>query len=329
MIDADAVRQYCHIVFADPVPGSFVALRGLPEKRGGGSPHLLWIDADDPRLPELVIDFVETCSRRGIAAYCIPGFVSGRGRAGAADVVGMSTVVIDLDHGEVRRNIDAAASTLGNPSLVVRSGGRLEDGSPKLHAYWSIRGARTVAQMVELRGRLARTFDGDGSFDGRPQQPIRVAGSIHRKEIATPVSLAYANDSNWLHISQLENKLPRPPDVGHNRAPANDSNGLGFTRKVSLDDLAARNVGHGDPEISRFEALTRMIGTLLANLHDPDDPAEVEREFEHLAAWARKRVENVERDYNLRQHWRRLLSREKAKRIWKARQPRRATARRR
>ena len=100
-------------------------------------------------------------------------------------------------------------------------------------------------------------------------------------------------------------------------------NALGFARKVSLDALPMMSVGHGNAEISRFEALTRMAGSTISSIHDVSNAEQVEREFGYFKAWAVTHIENVERDYNLRQHFYRLVSRERAKREWRARQPRR------
>ena len=177
--------------------------------------------------------------------------------------------------------------------------------------------------MVALRTAIAACFGGDMSF-ARPMQIIRIAGSVHRKGEPRAVSVAYINKHNTINLAQAEVRLRAiapPPREG--AAPVAD-NALGFARKVSLDALPMMSVGHGNADISRFEALTRMAGTYIADIYDISNAEQVEREFINYAAWCRTKIENVERDYNLRQHWYRLVSREKSKRAWRASQPRAA-----
>ena len=326
MINEEDVRQYVSVVFANPPPGSWVALRGLAEAGKKGQPHLEWHRADDPLLAERVFHFVRRCDRWGFAAYCLPGFVHHHGGASNADVVGFSTVCVDFDVGDISANIDRATKVLGQPTMVVRSGGTTSDGARKFHVYWTVTGeGRTVERMVALRAAIAAAFGGDASF-ARPMQIIRIAGSVHRKGEPTPVSIAYYDPANTINLAQSEVRMRAiapPPREGVPNGVMTD-NALGFARQVSLDELPMMSIGHGNTSISRFEALTRYAGSLIAQVYDIDNAEQVEREFINYAAWCRSKIENVERDYNLRQHWYRLVNRERAKRAWKRQQPRAA-----
>jgi hypothetical protein len=339
MINEEDVRQYVSVVFADPPPGSFIALRGLAEAGKTGRPLLRWVDPKGQRVPspslvipirqivvEAVQDFVERCDEQGLAAYCLPGFVSRYGGASNEDVVGFNTVCVDFDTGIIPINISKAAEVLGKPTLIVNSGGKTSEGHAKRHVYWTVTGeGRTVARMVALRAAIASAFGGDASF-ARPMQIIRIAGSVHRKGEPTPVSIAYFAPENTINLAQSEVRMRAiapPPREGVPNGVMTD-NALGFARQVSLDELPMMTIGHGNTSITRFEALTRYAGSLIAQVYDIDNAEQVEREFINYAAWCRSKIENVERDYNLRQHWYRLVNREKAKRAWKRQQPRAA-----
>ena len=325
MISREDVKTYCEVVFADPAPGEFIALRGLPEAGQPGRPLLGWIDPTRQRVVLAVQDFVGQCNHGGLAAYALPGFVSRNGGASNEDVCGFSTVCADFDSGDIDAKIQRAVEVLGNPTMIVNSGGTTATGQSKRHVYWTVtgEGRYTVERMVALRAAIAACFGGDMSF-ARPMQIIRIAGSVHRKGDPKPVSVAYADPAATINLAQSEVRMRAiapPPREG--AAPVAD-NALGFARKVSLDALPMMSVGHGNADISRFEALTRMAGTYIADIYDISNAEQVEREFINYAAWCRTKIENVERDYNLRQHWYRLVSREKSKRAWRASQPRAA-----
>ena len=326
MINASEIHQYVSVVFADPRPGDWVALRGLPEAGRQAKPYLEWHRADNSHLPTLVCEFVFRCDRGGLAAYCLPGFVSRYRGASNEDVVGFNTVCVDFDTGIIPINISKAAEVLGRPTLIVNSGGTTPEGHAKRHVYWTVTGeGRTVERMVALRAAIAAAFEGDASF-ARPMQIIRIAGSVHRKGEPTPVSIAYYDPANTINLAQSEVRMRAiapPPREGVPNGVMTD-NTLGFARKVSLDDLPMMSVGHGNTSISRFEALTRYAGSLISQVYDIDNAEQVEREFLNYAAWCRSKIENVERDYSLRTHWYRLVSREKAKRAWKSQQPKAA-----
>lgn len=335
MIDPSAVETYCRVVFRDPPPGSYIALRGLPEKRGDQTPDLRWIDPSSRHWIEGVVDFVRACDDSKLASYCVPGFVSSYGRAGHADVTSLPTLVIDFDSGDVAAKVMRATAALGTPSMAVWSGGRIDAtaehplGQRKTHVYWRL-DDHDPALVCVLRGLAAYSFGGDASFGpGRAHQPVRIAGSVHRKEEPTLVEVAYTSES-LLNVSDKIDFLKTQTSgqgVGQmNGGPVIEGpapNSLGLLRQVSLDELINRKVGHGETEINRFEALTRMAGMMISNIHDITDQESCAREFGYYRAWCQTHIVAVERDYNLALHWRRLLRRES----WKRQQPRRPRAR--
>jgi hypothetical protein len=184
--------------------------------------------------------------------------------------------------------------------------------------------------VAALWGLAARRFGGDPNFGpGRAHQPIRIAGSLHRKAEPVLVEIAYSSET-VLEVSEAERRLAPSVDVfreegdlGIHGDDSETPNLLGLSRQVSLDELITRKIGPGETEVSRFEALTRIAGMYLAQLHDANDNAACEREYGYFEQWCRTHLLHVDRDYNLRLHWARLLQSER----WKRNQPRQPRAR--
>jgi hypothetical protein len=296
-------------------PGAFIALRGFAEKgQPDQRPMLRWIEADDDHRVMKIARFIIDCRDRQMACYCVPGLVSGYGRAGAADVVTMTTLLIDIDHGDIDSIVRRLANDVGRPTMVAESGGITPDGHKKRYVFWRLERDASVDQVCELNERLARGFGGDPAFGrGRAHQPLRIPGSIHWKAGPVASAITFFDGTATLDPFVANVRLP-PLD-----AAARESSGtLGFARKVSMDDLPMMEFKHGGTDITRFEAMTRMIGTLVSSINDLDNREEVEREFGYFRTWAVRKIENVERDYDLRQHWYRLLARERNKRSGRA-----------
>lgn len=324
------IATYADTVFADAPPGTAIALRGLPENNGSTRPYLIWLDAcvNASVRNRAILSFVQYCTLNNLAAFCVPGFVVGN-RAGNADVQSIRCLVLDIDSGDIAAKAERATQVLGTPSLAVWSGGEI-NGQRKTHLYWRLSGDISRDFVTRLWGMAAQAFGGDSSFSfGRAHQPIRIAGSLHRKAAPTLVSIAYGSAA-WLDSGDVLRRLEgialnQTADLGlQSGGTGDDSNMLGLARQVSMDELPARFIGHGESDITRFEALTRMAGMVLANIGDVGLPLECEREYQHFREWCVSHIENVERDYDLRGHWNRLLARER----WKRQQPRRPRARR-
>ena len=129
-------------VFLDVVFGycdGWVPLRGFIDKGQGidGRPHNSWIEAD-ANLLEKAIAFAGWAAREGAAFYVVPGTVAESGKAKSADVRQMQTVLVDLDAGDIAAKLDHLVRHLGEPTLIVESGGRTQDGLDKLHVWWRL-----------------------------------------------------------------------------------------------------------------------------------------------------------------------------------------------
>ncbi|MBZ0325479.1 MAG: hypothetical protein K8F57_04710, partial [Alphaproteobacteria bacterium] len=130
--DAEQIAVFLDVVFG--YCEGWVPLRGFVDKGQGidGRPHNAWIEIDD-NLLEKAVAFAGWAAREGAAFYVVPGTVAETGKAKAADVRQMQTVLVDLDAGDIAAKLDHLIRHLGEPTLLVESGGRTSDGLDKLH----------------------------------------------------------------------------------------------------------------------------------------------------------------------------------------------------
>jgi len=171
----DAVFGYCE---------GLIPVRGFVDKGQGfdGKPHNIWIEADDT-APEKLATFANWAAREGAAVYVIPGTVTEPGQAKSADVLQMQAIIVDLDAGDIPAKLEHLTRHLGQPTLIIESGGRTPDGATKLHVWWRLTEpaeGEDLALLCALRGEIAIKVGGDTHFRSA-HQPIRVAGSVYHK----------------------------------------------------------------------------------------------------------------------------------------------------
>ena len=115
-----------------------VPVRALAEKGGGDQmPHTPFMDCDAALADKLVIQ-AGWAADNGMALFVVPGTVAASGEARAEHIVQTQVVLVDLDHGDISAKHGHLARHLGEPSLVVASGGVTPEGQRKLHLYWRL-----------------------------------------------------------------------------------------------------------------------------------------------------------------------------------------------
>jgi hypothetical protein len=172
----DVVFSYCEGLI--PVRGFVDKGQDLDDRPNNN----IWVEADKHAIDKLVT-FVNWAWREGSAVYVVPGTVAATGQAKADEVIQMQTVVVDLDDGDIAAKCEHLVDHLGPPTLVVESGGRTQEGQPKLHVWWKLTEPATegdIQTVCRLRGDIARKIGGDWHFRSA-HQPIRVAGSVYHK----------------------------------------------------------------------------------------------------------------------------------------------------
>ncbi len=257
-------------VFLDVVFGycdGWVPLRGFVDKGQGidGRPHNAWIEIDDSLL-EKAVSFAGWAAREGAAFYVVPGTVAEIGKAKAADVLQMQTVLVDLDAGDIAAKLDHLIRHLGRPTLIVESGGRTSEGATKLHIWWKLtepaEGA-DLARLCQLRGEIALKVGGDTHFRSA-HQPIRVPGTVYHKGGLTrlvQIREATALEVDLAEMAERVADMPPMPGVGMATAEPRD--------KPAIGDVLVTPVHEGGTdEWSRFEGASAAIGYFLRLVHE-------------------------------------------------------------
>lgn len=258
-------------VFLDVVFGyceGWAPLRGFVDKGQGiaGRPHNVWVEVDGGLL-EKAISFAGWAAREGAAFYVVPGTVAEAGKAKAADVRQMQTVLVDLDAGDIPAKLDHLILHLGEPTLIVESGGRTPDGIDKLHVWWRLSEpaeAEDIALLCRLRGDIAVKVGGDTHFRSA-HQPIRLAGSVYHKGGFTRlVTIRRHSRQAEVHLrefAELVDAMPPLAGVGCEPGPA--------TEKPSIKDILTTPVREGgEDDWTRFQGASAAIGHYVRMAHE-------------------------------------------------------------
>jgi hypothetical protein len=188
LINVDAAAAFFNALFGqyelpDGATGAF-AVRGVGEKdtpAEGALRSSEWLLGD---LKENLREKLLRWASNNGGAFVVPAFVRAvedKPNIHEEDVVAFTSILVDIDKGDPVAALKHVVPFMGVPSIVVESGGRTEQGKPKLHAYWLFSEPATDVQEIAVaRELLAMKLGGDPSF-GRVPQIIRIPGSVHLK----------------------------------------------------------------------------------------------------------------------------------------------------
>lgn len=292
----DALLTFMHVVFG--YLDGFIPMRSFVEKGNKNSkpPSNTWVKADDEMI-EAALSFANLANQGQSAFYVIPGVVANSGEASSAHVKQMQVLLIDIDDGDTKDKLLKLSAVLGEPTLVVESGGVTEEGSAKLHVYWQLVkgvGGDDLKALLNLRYQIALSFGGDTHFKSA-HQPIRVAGSVYHKNAVSKLVKIRSYSRLEYELEELvagiarsgspttslraERSNPRRDDgitpglmrLPRSQAlPRNDVVGLLPPRNdVSINNLLTTKVFEGSvTRLSRFNSLQRVIGYWLRRYHE-------------------------------------------------------------
>ncbi|MBT7445030.1 MAG: AAA family ATPase, partial [Methylococcales bacterium] len=165
-----------------------------------------------------------------------------------------------------------AIQFIGEPTLVVESGGTTTDGKTKLHAYWKLSepvDQSDLESLLKLRAQLAQKIGGDTHFKSA-HQPIRIAGSIHHKHGAREVTIRQHIENEY-HLLDLDESVSGMPNINGIATP-DQPEFLDFN--TAVDKLANVNTAlttkvreGGQDDITRFESMSIAMGHYIRLAH--------------------------------------------------------------
>ncbi|WP_324754001.1 phage/plasmid primase, P4 family [Roseovarius sp. Pro17] len=267
MIDTEIIATYCRAVFRyvdGIVPVRVLAETGTPQK----TPKQSFPDVE--HLTSVLCDHAGQAADKGCGVYVVPCTVEPGQSARAENILQTCVIVIDLDKGNIDSKRTHASRHLGKPSLVIASGGITETGQQKCHLYWRLTEAATGADLERvraLRETLAVKLGGDPSFKSLAQ-PIRVAGTLHGKNGLTALVRTLEDNDLDYDLAELEDAAHAMPAL---EAPLNAiANSPSVSTGPGALDLAIRHIHSGGvDDVSRFEALSKVIGHWIRNVRRP------------------------------------------------------------
>ena len=264
--DRDQIATFLDVVFS--YCEGWIPFRGFVDQGQGidGRPHNVWLAAD-AALVEKSLSFAAWAAREGAAAYVVPGAVADQGQAKAADLRQLQTILVDLDDGDVAAKLEHLARHLGEPTLIVESGGRTPEGQGKLHVWWRLSEpaeGEDLALVCRLRGDIAVKVGGDTHFRSA-HQPIRVAGSVyHKGGVKRLVTISRHNprvEVDLRDFAEAVEAMPPLDGVGSEPGPAGD--------KPRIDAVLVTPVREGGEDgWTRFQGASAAIGHYVHMAHE-------------------------------------------------------------
>ncbi|MBW6496263.1 MAG: hypothetical protein K0B16_17255, partial [Burkholderiaceae bacterium] len=265
--DPEQIAQFMQVVFG--YCDGLIPVRSFIDKGQGidGRPHNIWIEAN-AETPEKIATFATWASREGAAVYVIPGTVAAAGQAKAAEILQMQAVVVDIDSGDIATKRAHLERHLGQPTMVIESGGITSEGQRKCHVWWKLSEPAEgddIRRVCRLRGDIAAKVGGDMHFRSA-HQPIRVAGSVYYKNnLKTQVRIVALNPTLERDLGEfIEAVADMPPAPGISLQPD-----FSHPDKPAMSEVLTTPVREGaQDDWSRFEGASAAIGHFIRMVHE-------------------------------------------------------------
>ncbi|MCK9553787.1 hypothetical protein, partial [Aquamicrobium sp.] len=263
--DHEQITEFLEVAFG--YCEGLIPLRAFSEKGNAARPmpNYRWVDAAAPDFLDQVLGFARQAACDGASCLVIPGTVAKRGEARADHILQMQTVLVDLDQGAIPAKLLHLTRYLGQPTMVVESGGVTPDGHDKLHIWWRLSEAAQGADLervCQLRKAIAAKAGGDPQF-ASAHQPIRVAGSIYQKNGVQKLTRIRESLNREVDLGEFGDLVAAMPTL--DEAPGAQS---ASPNKPSVDQVLTIPVRAGAQDgWSRFQGASAAIGHFIYLAH--------------------------------------------------------------
>lgn len=311
-INTQNINTYIDTLFANHTwqEGEYLMIRGVGEK--GTAKEGVFVE-DTPIEPscQTIEGYLgHTAARYSehlVGTFIVPAILSDR-QAKEANVKLLPAVVLDLDEIPAWQAIEWLKEEIGDPSMIVGSGGKNQWG-PKLHAYYILENPLPASEVVPIAARLAEMLGADPSFMRRTQ-PIRVPGTLHMKagETNAVTIESYSDDSFTTTelIAKISAANPSPWAVVKPRQSS-----INFSPITSQDSTAllSTTIREGGIDgITRWDAFSKVAGHYL---HVMRGGSMGENEaFSATCGWVSAQMVPPWPEERIRKEWQALLDRE-------------------
>lgn len=315
-IDTDQISTYLGCLFGQHewAKDEFLLIRGVGEK---GTRQEGAFSEDQPLQPALYdpVDSVAGAAARYmqhlIGTFIVPAVLSAP-KGTEENVKFLPAIFLDLDEVPAWEAINWLSEVIGEPSMIVSSGGKNAHG-PKLHVYYVLDAPASAELVTPIAVALAGIMGGDQIFMRRTQ-PIRVPGSVHLKGgDAKSVKVERWNSDTW-DVEELRAKVAGAelsPWANSKTVLSHRQAGVMFSPASSADGnaLLTTTVRAGGADgITRFDAFSRVAGHYL-HVARMGTMGESEA-FLALTGWVEAHLSPPWPAERVRTEWQALLDRE-------------------
>lgn len=227
-VHPDEIERYIEFVFGGVEwnQDRFLGMRGIGEKgtsRDGKTFGNEFLQPSHGGALTQIFDLARRWAMHHVATFCMPCVLSRC--EGTADAVELLTVILgDMDSGDTDAKMAYMVQHLGEPSMVVLSGGVTETGHAKRHVYYRLsEPSMDIPRVMKLRDQLWRKCGGDSMMGlgvdsnpyGRAHQPVRIAGTCHAKRGEAKsclIEFESGPDYDLAEIESLIDAMPQNPE---------------------------------------------------------------------------------------------------------------------
>lgn len=332
IFDETQVREHLGFLF-DSVefePNQYVCLRGIGEKgthqEGKFREEFFFEPAREPGWIDRVTEHCNRWGQHNVASFIVPCVLRAP-KATSANVSVFTSIVADFDSGNTLERIDWVKRNIGEPDLLIESGGLTEEGTPKLHAWYKIDPTSDIEGVINLRHDIAEKSGADLMLGrgvksnpfGRAHQPVRIAGTVHSKNgNAKPCRIRsrVMDPIASCHVFFAEGVASKPYAPWATPAPESkiiqagnlfgpDSGNLIDDSQHEAVDLTTDVHAGGEGSRTRFSEFNRVAGHYLHCARRGDMP--LDEAFEALSGWVQAHMVPPWPQNRVRSEWEGLL----------------------